>query len=447
MRPLSNILNLNDPGWGRGDGNGGGSEPPKRPSKGGGGPPDLEEVWRDFNNRLKGLFGRKLRRGGNFGGNGSGGGGKPFTLPKGSPKLVAFAILVLIVLWFASGFLIVQEGQVAVVTRFGKYTKTLPPGLQWRLPYPIEDSQMVDISRLRTFEIGFRGGATNKVLPEALMLTNDENIVDVQFVVQYRLKSNGAPDYLFRTSHPNEAVRQAAETAMREEVGKKPMDYILYSGRAEVAIAVQKRIQSLLDEYQTGIEVSTVAIQNVQPPEQVQAAFDDAVKAGQDRERQVNEGIAYARKVIPEAQGEAARMIQQAQGYKAKVIGDAKGNTARFLSVEAEYAKAPEITRERLYLSTMQEILENTSKVVIDSNASGNLLYLPLDRLMKQAASEAAAKPDTEADAAAASAAGASATSTKSSPKSSSDTARHSSSLPSVPGSLRDTLSLDRFSR
>jgi membrane protease subunit HflK len=228
------------------------------------------------------------------------------------------------------------------------------------------------------------------------------------------------------------------------------MDHILYSGRAEVAAAVQKRTQALLDEYQTGIEVSTVAIQNVQPPEQVQAAFDDAVKAGQDRERQINEGMAYSKKVIPEAQGEAARMIQQAQGYKAKVIGDAQGNTARFLSVQSEYAKAPEITRERLYLSTMQDILQNTSKVVIDSSASNNLLYLPLDQVMKQAAGEAAAKSAAEASdsssTSAAGSSGASATSGKSSGKSASDTARHSSSLPSVPDSLRDTLSLDRFS-
>jgi membrane protease subunit HflK len=442
------MFNLNDPGWGRGDGNNNsGSEPPRKPGKGDG-PPDLDEVWRDFNDRLGSLFGRKPRRGGNFGGNG--GGGKPIMLPKGSPKLAALIILVLVVLWLASGFMIVQEGQVAVVTRFGKYTQTLPPGLQWRLPYPVEDSQMVNISRLRTFEIGFRGGSTNKVLPEALMLTNDENIVDVQFVVQYRLEPGGAPDYLFRTSHPDEAVRQAAETAMREVVGKKPMDHILYSGRAEVAAAVQKRTQALLDEYQTGIEVSTVAIQNVQPPEQVQAAFDDAVKAGQDRERQINEGMAYSKKVIPEAQGEAARMIQQAQGYKAKVIGDAQGNTARFLSVQSEYAKAPEITRERLYLSTMQDILQNTSKVVIDSSASNNLLYLPLDQVMKQAAGEAAAKSAAEASdsssTSAAGSSGASATSGKSSGKSASDTARHSSSLPSVPDSLRDTLSLDRFS-
>jgi membrane protease subunit HflK len=198
--------------------------------------------------------------------------------------------------------------------------------------------------------------------------------------------STGAPDYLFKTSQPDESVRQAAETAMREIVGKKPMDFVLYSGRTEVANEVQKLAQNILDRYQTGIQISTVAIQNVQPPEQVQAAFDDAVKAGQDRERQINEGNAYSNKVLPEAQGQVARMVQEAEGYRATVIGDAEGDTSRFASVETEFAKAPDITRERMYLSTMQEILENSSKIMIDSQASNNMLYLPLDKIMRQAA-------------------------------------------------------------
>ncbi|NYT66548.1 FtsH protease activity modulator HflK [Alcaligenaceae bacterium] len=387
MRLTSKIYNLNDPGWGRGNNND--PEPPRRPNNKGDGPPDLDEVWRDFNNRLGSLFGRKPNRGGNrFGGGGSGNGNGGVQLPKGSPKLVALLAVAAVGLWAASGFLIVQEGQVAVITKFGKYTKTLPPGLQWRLPYPIEADQMVNISQLRTFEVGFRSTARNKVLPESLMLTTDENIVDLQFVVQYRLMSTGAPDYLFKTSQPDESVRQASETAMREIVGRKPMDSVLYSGRTEVANEVQKLAQSILDVYQTGIQISTVAIQNVQPPEQVQAAFDDAVKAGQDRERQINEGNAYANKVLPEAEGQVARMVQQAEGYRAKVIGDAQGDTARFTSVEIEYAKAPAITRERLYLSSMQEILENSSKVMIDSQASNNMLYLPLDKIMGQVASK-----------------------------------------------------------
>ena len=439
------MFNLNDPGWGRS--NNDGSEPPRRPEKPNG-PPDLDEVWRDFNNRLGALFGRKPKRGGQFGGGGGGHNGANFQLPKSSPKMLIIGVIVIVAIWLASGFLIVQEGQVAVITKFGKYTKTLPPGLQWRMPYPIEDHQIVDISSLRTFEVGFRGNALNKILPEALMLTNDENIVDVQFVVQYRLLPDGAPNYLFETSHPDESVRQAAETAMREVVGKKPMDHILYSGRAEVATEVQKRIQALLDDYKAGIQISTVAIQNVQPPEQVQAAFDDAVKAGQDRERQINEGNAYANKVLPEAQGQAARMFQEAEGYRAKVVGNAEGDTARFTSVQAEFAKAPEITRERLYLSTMQDILVASSKIMVDSQASNNMLYLPLDKIMQQVSS-AVATPSSSSDSSALATAGAvgSAPST-STPASKSSVPARSSARPSSDSSpMQDSLSRNRFLR
>ncbi|WP_416233261.1 FtsH protease activity modulator HflK [Castellaniella sp.] len=377
------LFNLNDPGWGRGQQNQDG-DPSGRPKGNNDGPPDLDQVWRDFNNRLTGFFGRK------GGGRGprmpSGGGGLP-SMPGPSPRFVILLIIAGVLLWLASGFMIVQEGQVAVVTRFGKYVHTLSPGLQWRMPYPIENSQDVNIARLRTFEVGFRGSARNKVLSESLMLTNDENIVDVQYVVQYRLRPDGAPDYLFNTNQPDESVRQAAETAMREVVGSKPMDFVLYSGRTEVASEVQSQAQKILNRYDTGIEISTVAIQNVQPPEQVQAAFDDAVKAGQDRERQINEGNAYASKVLPEAEGQAARMVQDAEGYSAQVIGQAQGDTSRFSSVAAEYNKAPAITRERIYLQTMQDIFTDTAKVMIDAPVGNNMLYLPLDKIMQQAAS------------------------------------------------------------
>lgn len=387
MRSISKIFNLNDPGWGRGGRNEGGrneDDSSQRP-RNNDGPPDLDEVWRDFNNRIGSLFGNKRGNGGPRGPRQGGGGGMP-SLPSGSPKLLGALVLVGVVIWGLSGLMIVQEGQVAVVTRFGQYTKTLPPGLQWRLPYPIEQHQMVNIAQLRTFEVGFRGTARNKVLPESLMLTTDENIVDVQYVVQYRLNPDGAPDYLFRTNMPDESVRQAAETAMREIVGKKTMDFVLYEGRTEVATEVQTLAQNILDRYRTGIQISTVAIQNVQPPEQVQAAFDDAVKAGQDRERQINEGNAYANQVLPEAQGQVARMLQDAEGYRAKVIGDAEGNTARFTSIESEFSKAPEITRQRMYLATMQQILESSAKVMIDADSTNNMLYLPLDKIMSQAA-------------------------------------------------------------
>jgi len=374
------LFNLNDPGWGRG----GNEDPDSSRNKPGqsGGPPDLDEVWRDFNKRLSGLLGKRSSR---RGGPPSGGGGLP-QFPGPSPKFLLGLFVVALLLWLASGFMIVQEGQVAVVTRFGKYTHTLNPGLQWRMPYPIEDSQDVNISQLRTFEVGFRGSARNKVLPESLMLTHDENIVDVQFVVQYRLLPDGAPAYLFNTSQPDESVRQAAETAMREIVGRKHMDFVLYSGRTEVASEVQALAQSILDRYATGIQISTVAIQNVQPPEQVQAAFDDAVKAGQDRERQINEGNAYASRVVPEAEGQASRMIQDAEGYSAHIVGQAQGDTARFDSIESEFSKAPSITRERLYLETMKDIMVASSKVMIDAEVGNNMLYLPLDQIMKQAA-------------------------------------------------------------
>jgi membrane protease subunit HflK len=382
MRLLSKIFNLNDPGWGRGQG-GNGSEPPKRPPQGNG-PPDLDQVWRDFNNRLGSLFGR-----------GNGGGSRPNPTPgMGGPtprqSKIGLGIIVVgaAALWLGSGFFIVQEGQVAVLTEFGKYKSTAQAGFQWRIPAPIQGHEMVNISQLRTFEVGFRGNARNRVLPEALMLTEDENIVDVQFVVQYRLRADGAPDYIFKTKDPDESVRQTAQAAMREVVGKKPMDKVLYEERAAIAVDVQKLMQQILDRYKTGIQVSSVAIQNVQPPEQVQAAFDDAVKAGQDLDRQKNEGQAYSNQIVPMAAGQASRMLEQAEGYRARVVGTATGDAARFGSVLAEYNKAPEVIRERMYLETMQQMFANASKVLIDTKGSNNMLYLPLDKITQQAAQD-----------------------------------------------------------
>jgi len=382
MRLLSKIFNLNDPGWGRGQG-GNGSEPPKRPPQGNG-PPDLDQVWRDFNNRLGSLFGR-----------GKGGGSRPNPSPgMGGPtprqSKIGLGVIVAgaIALWLGSGFFIVQEGQVAVLTQFGKYKSTAQAGFQWRIPAPIQGHEMVNISQLRTFEVGFRGNARNRVLPEALMLTEDENIVDVQFVVQYRLRADGAPDYIFKTKDPDESVRQTAQAAMREVVGKKPMDKVLYEERAAIAVDVQKLMQQILDRYKTGIQVSSIAIQNVQPPEQVQAAFDDAVKAGQDLDRQKNEGQAYSNQIVPMAQGQASRLLEQAEGYRARVVGTATGDAARFGSVLAEYNKAPDVIRERMYLETMQQMFANASKVLIDTKGSNNMLYLPLDKITQQAAQD-----------------------------------------------------------
>ncbi len=392
MHLPSKLFNLNDPGWGRGN-NSGGNEPPRKPQRDGQGPPDLDELWRDFNKRLSGLFRRQPRRRSPFddngGGHGPGGGGFGVS-PRGARFGLLAIIIGAILLWLASGFFIVQEGQVGVVTRFGAYVRTVPAGFQWHIPAPIETVQKVDIAQLRTFEIGFRGNARSKVPEEALMLTDDENIVDLQFVVQYRIRPDGARDYLFNDVTPDQAVRQAAETAMREVIGKTTMDFVLYEGRVEIASRTQQLMQEIMDLYGTGILISTVAILNAQPPEPVQAAFDDAVKAGQDRERQINEGEAYANQVIPQAAGAASRLIEDAEAYRARVINDARGHSARFSQVLEAFLEAPEVTRDRLYLDTMQQIYSQATKVLVDTEDGNNLIYLPLDKIMQDVAGQQA---------------------------------------------------------
>ena len=364
------LMSLNDPQWGRGRNDG---------------PPDLDELIRNFNRRLAGLFGRR----GGGGQNEPPGGG--MGLPRfggGGAGLVA-ALLALV--WIGSGFYIVDAGQRGVVLRFGKYLETTEPGPRWHLPYPFERVDIVNIAQVRTLEIGYRNNVKNKVLKEALMLTDDENIVDIQFALQYVLKS--PEDFLFNDRNPDATVMKSAESAMREVVGKNSMDFVLYEGREQVAVQAQKLMQEMLDRYKTGIQISKVTLQNAQPPEQVQASFDDAVKAGQDRERLKNEAQAYANDVIPRARGTAARLLQEADGYKQRVIERAEGDAARFRQVATEYAKAPGVTRDRLYLDAMQEILSNTSKIVVDQKGGGgSLLYLPLDKLMQQSAAPAAAE-------------------------------------------------------
>jgi len=384
------LMSLNDPGWGNDPGRG-------RGGGGRGGPPDLDELWRDFNKRLSGMLGQ--RRGGPSGGGGDEGGGGgprlPFLTPGqfGGGAGVLFGLVVAV--WMASGLYIVDASERGVVMTFGRYSETTDPGLRWRLPWPIQKHEVINLAGVRTIEIGYRGTEKNRVPKEALMLTDDENIVSVQFAVQYLLKS--PKDYLFNHRTPDEAVMQAAETSIREVVGKSRMDYVLYEGRDVIAANTQKSIQDILDRYQTGIQIRSVTMQSTQPPEQVQAAFDDAVKAGQDRERHKNEGEAYANDVIPRARGTASRLLEEAQGYRARLIATAEGDAARFTKLYVEYAKAPEVTRQRLYLETMQQVFTNTSKVLIDSRASGNLLYLPLDKLMQQTGAVAAAAPTLDA--------------------------------------------------
>lgn len=385
IKRLGLIFSLNDPRWGRGDDNDGknGRDEPNRqnqdrPPEG---PPDLDELWRDFNRRLNCLFGRN-----NNGGGGGDAGGKLPSSGRGSSIGVSVVIIVAVLVWLATGVFIVQEGQVGVVMQFGKYKYTTTSGIQWRLPYPFQSEEVVNMSQIRSVEIGRSNVVPNTDLKDSSMLTGDENIVDVRFAVQYRVKD--ASEFLFNNVDPEASVSQAAATAVREIVGKSKMDYVLYAGREEIANELVQSIQRILDSYKTGILVTSVTMQSVQPPEQVQAAFDDAVKAGQDRERQKNEAQAYANNVIPLAKGTAARLLEEASGYKSRVTEQAQGDAERFKLVEQAYAKAPDVTRERMYLDTMEQIYSHTTKVLVDTRDNKNLLYLPLDKLISRSKDE-----------------------------------------------------------
>jgi modulator of FtsH protease HflK len=372
-------------------GQGGGSKGPNQ------GPPDLDELWRDFNKKLNGLFGGKKPTGNNQptdwnrhnqggGGNGSGGGFQPDMKSAGIGIGLIAAIAVLI--WLGTGFFIVQEGQQGVITRFGELKGTREAGFNWRMPYPIERHETVALTQLRSVEIGRSAGGAGSGLKESTMLTQDENIVDIKFTIQYRLKS--AADYLFQNRNPDDAVTKAAESAIREVVGKGTMDTVLNKDRESIQRDVVKSVQAQLDRYKTGILIQTVNIQNVQPPEPVQAAFDDALKAGQDRDRLKNEGQAYANDVVPRAKGTAARLKEEADGYKSNVIARAEGDAQRFKSVYTEYQKAPQVTRDRMYTDAMQQIYSSVTKVMVDSKQGNNLLYLPLDKIMQMSANPGA---------------------------------------------------------
>ena len=343
---------MNDPRWGQKND----------------GPPDLDELWRRFNRKF-GSFGKG-------GANGSSSGGQGRVPPVGGGIVVLIAILI----WIASGIYIVDASERGVVFRFGKYLETTQPGPHWHIPWPVGSREIVNVSEVRTIEIGYRNNARNKVPNEALMLTEDENIVDLQFAVQY--VRTIPEDYLFFNRDPDMAVKQMAESAIREIVGKSKMDFVLQEGREEIAISARDLMQTVLDRYKTGISVSQVTMQNAQPPDQVQAAFDDAVKAKQDQERQKNEGQAYYNDVVPKAQGTAARLAQEAEAYKGRVVAAAEGEASRFESVLSEYQKAPKVTRERMYLESMQSIYTNTTKVFVDQKSNSNLLFLPLDKLI-----------------------------------------------------------------
>ncbi|WP_229259055.1 FtsH protease activity modulator HflK [Duganella flavida] len=390
MKRLGLKLSLNDPRWGKDN-----KPQANEGKKPGEGPPDMEQLWRDFNQRLNGLFGQKKPNNDDNGGGNGGDGNRPDI--SGGVRATAGAIgAVVALIWLASGSFIVQEGQTGVVYTFGKVSHTTGSGFNWRWPYPFQSDETVKVSQMRTVEIGYRGNVKNKQTRESLMLTDDENIIDIQFAVQFKLKDPVA--WLMNNRDEDDTVRQVAETSIREIVGKNKMDFVLYEGRDKVAFETQQLMQQILDRYASGVLISSVSLQAVQPPEQVQVAFDDAVKAGQDRERQKNEGQAYANDVIPKARGTASRLLQEAEGYRSMVVENATGNASRFKQVLVEYQKAPGVTRDRMYLDTMQQIFSSASKVMVDAKTGSNLLYLPLDKLIAQAAA-------TDAQAAAARAA------------------------------------------
>ena len=410
------MFNLNDPRWGRGDENSAGDrssdagpgrpeevnpQPKNNPDRGdkrGGnaGPPDLDELWRDFNRKLGGLFGN-VKNGGRGGlGGGSGGGFQPDMKNAGIGAGLIAGVVVLI--WLGTGFFIVQEGQQAVITQFGKYNSTVGAGFNWRLPFPIQRHELIFVTQIRSVDVGRDTIIKATGLRESAMLTQDENIVEIKFAVQYRLSDARA--FLFESKDPTLAVVQAAETAVREVVGSMRMDSALSEERDQIAPRVRVLMQTILDRYKVGIEVVGINLQQggVRPPEQVQAAFDDVLKAGQERERAKNEAQAYANDVVPRAIGSASRLKEEADAYKARIVAQAEGDAQRFRSVLTEYQKAPQVTRDRLYVDAMQQVYSNVTKVMVDSRQGSNLLYLPLDKIMQSSsASNSAAALDAAA--------------------------------------------------
>ncbi len=412
------MFNLNDGRWGRSDDPSPNGErpaasrpddeptppPPPPPSgnnnrpRGQGpnqGPPDLDELWRDFNRKLGGLFGGgrggNNRPNGNGGGNGGGGGLRPDMKNAGVGLGLVAAVAVLI--WLGTGFFIVNEGQQAVITQFGRYKETVGAGFNWRLPYPIQRHELVVVTQIRSTDVGRDTIVRSTGLRESAMLTEDENIVEIKFAVQYRLSDARA--YLYESKNPTDTVVQVAETAVREVVGGMKMDAALAEERDQIAPRVRTLMQSILDRYKLGVEVVGINLQQggVRPPEQVQASFDDVLKAGQERERAKNEAQAYANDVVPRATGTASRLKEESEAYKARIVAQAQGDAQRFASVLTEYQKAPQVTRDRMYTDAMQQIYSSTTKVLVDTKQGSNLLYLPLDKLMQMTGQNAAGTP------------------------------------------------------
>lgn len=357
----------NEPGGGKHDpwgGNGGKNQ----------GPPDLQDIITKFQQKLAGLFGRK--------GNTESSGGNPPAIGK--------LVLLAVGAWLAYDMAyVIEPAERAVVLRFGSYAGTLEPGPNILMPRPFEKVVRVNVDQIRNAEIGYRAedqAQSADIEEESLMLTQDENIISVKLAVQYKIKN--ARDYVFNLTDPDSTLREVTESVLREIVGKNKMDYVLTEGRRDISERTMQRLQSVLDGYQSGLMITSVNLQDAQPPEQVQHAFADAVKAREDEQRLKNEAEAYANDIIPKARGAAARQMEEASGYKARVVAEAEGAASRFNNVLAQYQKAPRVTRDRLYLDAMQSVLSNSSKVFVNVKGGNNMLYLPLDRFLKQGVAE-----------------------------------------------------------
>ncbi|MCB6185280.1 FtsH protease activity modulator HflK [Leeia sp. TBRC 13508] len=352
---------MSDSQWGKGNKNGG--------------PPDLDDIFRQLNEKIYSLFGKKAPSNGG-----------PTSQPSGIGGVVGIALIVLLLIWAATGFYIVDAKERGVVLRFGKFSEVTSEGLNWHLPYPFEDVYVINLTQVRSVEIGYRDNSKNKIPEEALMVTEDQNIVDVQLAIQYDITDPKA--YLFNNvftmADAQDVVKQAGEAAIREVVGRNKIDAVLNEGRGKIAVDVKTTIQSILDKYGSGVRVTQVSINQVQPPEAVQASFDDATRAVQDKDKSKSEGEAYFNDKVPKAKGLASRLEAESEGYRQSVIANAEGEASRFSQVLEAYSEAPAVTRQRMYLDTMQKVLTSSSKVLVDQKNGNNLLYLPLDKLLQQ---------------------------------------------------------------
>lgn len=348
---------------------GGNDNDPWGNRKNSGGPPDLDEVFKNVRGKIDGLFGKKgpQRSGGSDGGSSGG-------FPGGSLGSKGFGIVagILGVLWLLSGIYIIEPAEAGVVTQFGRHVKTVNAGPHWHIPYPVQSVERINVQEVRT-----------ATLPDQLILTQDENLADIKVTVQYVI--NSAENYLFNVRQPDETLNQVMESALREVIGQTDLEAVLTAGRELIPSVTRDEMQNVLDSYNAGIGITSVNFEKGQPPPEVQAAFSDVIKAREDRERFINEAQGYSNEVVPRARGDAQRVIEEAQAYRTRVEQAAIGESQRFLSLLTEFKKAPDVTRERLYIEAMETVLANSNKVLIDSSNGGNsLMYLPIDKLIEQ---------------------------------------------------------------